>query len=166
MIFSNFSFLNFIILNIKKSLTGKHLVTGTRNIFSFFSFFSSFLHVSFFSLSLVSLTGCIGMGSKFDCNVDSGGRCAPMNHINKLANYGVFNERSHKNNRDEIDKIDKMMLTERKGNKSQKIYGTTPIRSNEKIQQIWIGPHEDTNGNYHEGNYVYVVVKKSKWVNK
>jgi len=159
MIFSNFSF-----LNIKKLLANKHLVIRTRDIFSCFL---TLLRISFFSLSLVSLTGCIGMGSRFDCNVDSGGKCAPMNHINKLANYGVFAERSHKDNKAEIYKIDKMMSTERKGNKSkQRIYGTTPIRSNEKIQQIWIGPYEDTNGNYHEGNYVYVVVKKSKWLNR
>jgi len=40
----------------------------------------------------------------------------------------------------------------------------TPIRSNEKIQQIWIGPYEDTNGNYHEAAYVYAVVKKGRWI--
>lgn len=107
----------------------------------------------------VFLSGCMGMGSKFDCNVDSGGRCAPMHHINQMANYGAFNEKTEK-----PFKTDKLMLTERKENKTiQNTYGTVPIRSSEKIQQIWIGPYEDTNGNYHEGSYVYAVVKKGSW---
>jgi len=106
----------------------------------------------------IFLSGCIGMGSKFDCNVDSGGRCAPMHHINQMANYGAFTERPLK--------TDKSVLAEVKdtGTK-QNIYGATPIRSNEKIQQIWIGPYEDANGNYHEGSYVYAVAKKSNWMN-
>ncbi len=107
----------------------------------------------------IFLSGCMGMGSKFDCNVDSGGRCAPMHHINQMANYGAFTEKPYK--------ADKLMLTEKKENKSaQNVYGAAPMRSNEKIQQIWIGPYEDSNGNYYEGTNVYVVVKKSEWANK
>ena len=104
----------------------------------------------------VFLSGCMGMGSKFDCNVDSGGRCIPMHHVNQMANYGAFTEKPYK--------ADKLILTEKKENKNiQNTYGTVPIRSSEKIQQIWIGPYEDANGNYHEGSYVYAVVKKGSW---
>ena len=109
----------------------------------------------------VFLSGCMGMGSKFDCNVESGGKCAPMHHINQMANYGFFGAFA-----DKPYKIDKLMLAERKENKKiQNIYAAAPMRSNEKIQQIWLGPYEDANGNYHEGSYVYVVVKSSSWVN-
>ncbi len=115
------------------------------------------LQLSVVSILGIFLSGCIGMGSKFDCNVDSGGRCAPMHNINQMANYGAFTKKPYK--------ADKLIFTEKKENKNtQNIYGATPIRSNEKIQQIWIGPYEDTNGNYHEGAYVYAVVKKSKWM--
>ena len=31
-------------------------------------------------------------------------------------------------------------------------------------KQIWIGPYEDVNGNYHEPSYVYVVVKNGSWI--
>ena len=40
---------------------------------------------------LLLLVGCTGMHSKFDCNVDSGGKCLPMDQINKLATQGAFN---------------------------------------------------------------------------
>lgn len=38
-----------------------------------------------------------------------------------------------------------------------------PIRNQENVQQIWIGPYEDEDGNYHEPSYVYTVVKKGSW---
>ena len=105
----------------------------------------------------IFLSGCMGMGSKFDCNVDSGGKCVPMHHINQMANYGVFNEKPYKvNNQNQI--LAKNM-------KGTGIGNETPIRSNEKTQQIWIGPYEDTNNNYHEASYVYAVVKKGGWAN-
>lgn len=37
------------------------------------------------------LVGCAGMGSDFDCNADSGGKCLPMDQINKMADAGAFN---------------------------------------------------------------------------
>jgi hypothetical protein len=37
------------------------------------------------------LSGCVGMGSKFDCNVSSGGKCLPMDKINQMADAGMFN---------------------------------------------------------------------------
>ena len=37
------------------------------------------------------LTACAGMGSQFDCNVNSGGKCLPEDQINKMADAGSFN---------------------------------------------------------------------------
>lgn len=37
------------------------------------------------------LSGCAGMGSKFDCNVSSGGKCLPVDKINQMADAGMFN---------------------------------------------------------------------------
>src|SRR3989304_3774247 len=66
-----------------------------------FSYFKTDKLITFFRLLVISmlsifLSGCMGMGSKFDCNVDSGGKCVPMHHINQMANYGVFNEKPYK----------------------------------------------------------------------
>lgn len=108
----------------------------------------------------VFLSGCVGMGSKFDCNVDSGGRCAPMHHINQMANYGAFTDIPEK-----PYKLDKLLLAGSKARATkQQVYETMPIRSNEQVQQIWIAPYEDNNGNYHEGSNIHVVTKKGNWV--
>jgi len=106
----------------------------------------------------IFLSGCMGMGSKFDCNVESGGKCAPMHHINQMANYGTFADKSLKTDRLALTKV-------KDAENKQNIYAAAPMRSNEKVQQIWIGPYEDANGNFYEGSNVYVVVKKSSWAN-
>lgn len=43
-------------------------------------------------------------------------------------------------------------------------YEGKPIRKAESIQQIWIGPYEDQNGNFHEPSYVYTVTRKGSWI--
>ena len=116
----------------------------------------------------IFLSGCVGMGNNFDCNVDSGGRCAPMHQINQMANHGSFSSTGTFANKPYVP----LKTAERKNNSPQaNVDGLTPprnnlLRSNEKVQQIWIGPYEDANGNYHEGSNVYTVVKKSEWVDR
>ncbi|CAL7962414.1 conjugal transfer pilus assembly protein TraV [Gammaproteobacteria bacterium] len=118
-------------------------------------------------LFVLFLSGCVGMNSKFDCNVGSGGKCAPMNNINKMANLGEFNEGFLKYGTDKENAIAKAENKIRKENSylsdSSRANGT-PIRTNEAIQQIWIGPYEDSMGIYHEPTTVYAVVKKGRWV--
>ncbi|EKE01929.1 MAG: conjugative transfer: assembly [uncultured bacterium] len=126
--------------------------------------FSHFILV-LFSLSVLTgaLSGCTSMNGKFDCNVGSGGKCAPMNHINQMANYGVFNDSQLQATK--TNKMNKTHLTPMEA--PTYVYRTPdglPIRSGESIQKIWIGPYEDDAGNYHEPSYVYVVSKKGKWL--
>lgn len=40
---------------------------------------------------IVLLNGCAGMSGEFDCTVSSGGKCLPMDQINKMADAGSFN---------------------------------------------------------------------------
>jgi conjugal transfer pilus assembly protein TraV len=111
------------------------------------------------------LSGCVGMSSKFDCNVGSGGKCAPMHHINKMAGQGVFNESYGINKENALIRAESKSYGINKQNGYPlKTFDGAPIRSNESIQQIWIGPYEDTSGTYHEPAYVYVVVKKGRWI--
>ena len=104
-------------------------------------------------LLISSLSGCIGMSSKFDCNATSDGKCAPMGSINKMADYGAFQDTSAG------------ISSTSSRYKSIQVHQNcnNPIRSNDSIQQIWIGPYEDTNGNYHEPSYIYTVIKKGRW---
>ena len=104
----------------------------------------------------VFLAGCSGMSGKFDCNVSSGGRCAPMSQINKMANQGTFQGGEyHQTNTKQSGEVYGYPLN---------TFAGAPVRSNESIQQIWIGPYEDMAGNYHEPSYVYTVVKKGAWI--
>ena len=109
-------------------------------------------------VSTIFLTGCTSMNSQFDCNASSGGRCAPMNQINKMADYGMFREAAPQKE------------TGFTGTKNQNYgyplntFAGAPIRNSENVQQIWIGPYEDLNGNYHEPSYVYAVIKKGSWI--
>ncbi len=107
------------------------------------------------NLACTSLTGCIGMGGDFDCNVSSGGRCAPMHHINKMADRGEFQEQNANNA--------SLYIDNKRYSYSPMNLAEMPMRSNDKVQQIWIGPYEDKQGNYHEPAYVYTVVKKGQW---
>ena len=115
-----------------------------------------------FIFCVIFLSGCVGMGSKFDCDVGSGGKCAPMHHINKMASRGVFNENSFATKENAITRAESK-IHKTSGYPLNNFIGA-PIRSNESIQQIWIGPYEDTGGTYHEPSYLYTVVKKGQWI--
>ncbi len=129
----------------------------------------SFCFLPFLFL-LPLLSGCTGMRSKFDCNVSSGGGCVSMKQVNKMADYGAFSgDYIHKDGKRYIranakNKRDKKNKENRVNGYPLKAFEGSPIRSNESIQQIWIGPYEDKNGNYHEPSYVYTVIKKGTWL--
>lgn len=145
---------------MKKSLFVFFKVLNFFISFIFFkpTSFLRFLAISIFSVFAVFLSGCAGMNGKFDCNVSSGGKCAPMNHINKMADRGAFNDNSF------FKKNNPMQIGNKKNGYPLNTFDGAPIRSNESIQQVWIGPYEDVSGIYHEPSYVYTVVKKGSWI--
>ena len=109
----------------------------------------------------ILLTGCVGMNSSFDCNVSSGGRCAPMDRIHKMADRGEFSDRV------QSKALQKRIVAYKKRSSiycPEASFVGYPNRSAEVIQKIWIGPYEDANGHYHEPSYVYSVVKKGEWI--
>lgn len=127
--------------------------------------------------TVVFLNGCVGMNSKFDCNVSSGGRCAPMGSIHKMVDRGEFNEVSSQKIIEHNYLAKLSSINRNNGSNGNKYQGyllnsfpyplntvSYLLRSRETIQQIWIAPYEDTNGNYHESAHVYAVVKKSQWL--
>jgi conjugal transfer pilus assembly protein TraV len=116
------------------------------------------------------LCGCVGMNSKFDCNVSSGGECAPMHSIHRMADQGMFhdagNDTNHKHKLIQNSGLGKINTPHGCHGYPLDGFAGKPIRSAESIQQIWIGPYEDANGNYHEPSYLYTVVKKGKWLSE
>lgn len=114
---------------------------------------------------VLSLGGCVGMNGKFDCNVNSGGRCAPMHQIHNLADQGIFNDALDQKQFKNIENSNLVRFQTPQGYPLDHLVGK-PIRSAETIQQIWIGPYEDASGNYHEPAYIYAVVKKGSWLSE
>ncbi len=103
----------------------------------------------------LGLTGCVGMNSSFDCNVTSGGKCAPMTTINEMVDRGGFRKIKGKT-----------IGYNQYFNNTNMINSDQLLRSNESVQQIWIAPYEDTNGIYHDASSVYFVAKKGSWNGK
>jgi hypothetical protein len=98
--------------------------------------FKGLFYVVFGFLGL--LTGCVS--NQPYCRIDSSGTCAvpefPEPTLSRGGSYGY-------------------PLNGFAGNL---------IRRGEDVQQIWIGPYEDRDGNFHEPSYVYAVVKNGAWI--
>jgi conjugal transfer pilus assembly protein TraV len=82
-----------------------------------------------------------------------------------MASQGIFNENSFGTAKENAVARAENKIRIKNGYPLNAFDGT-PIRSNESVQQIWIGPYEDTSGTYHEPSYIYTVVKKGQWIGK
>jgi len=94
----------------------------------------------------ILLTGCSSTGKHSDCHLSSAGpdgKCDSVSLINATKNAK------------DGDKFYGYPINSFEGK---------PIRKGENVQQIWIGPYEDSDGNYHEPSYVYSVIKKGIWI--
>jgi len=90
---------------------------------------------------IIFLCGCAGMKKQQGCNIGTDSKCGSLD--------AVFNKQEKEKK--------EVMGYPISG------YAGSPIRSHEKVQQIWLGPYEDEDGNFHEPSYVYTVVKKGIW---
>jgi len=106
----------------------------------------------------IILTGCAAMDSSFDCNVGSGGKCASMPTINKMANRGMFHSSRSRASRAIDYKLPDVNYDAREKD--------SLLRLNESVQQVWIAPYEDTSGIYHDASSIYMVAKKGRWTGK
>ena len=127
----------------------------------------------FIFYSFMMITGCASHNSKFDCNARPGGRCAPMGEINNMVDQGLFDERSKDSGKnlgylgtDQLAEPHESLKIPLGYSQHQNNHGLSPERKKERVQQIWIAPYEDIEGNYHEASYVYSVIKQSAWGNR
>lgn len=114
---------------------------------------------------ILCLSGCTGMNAKFDCTkVDGAGMgCTSMQSVNKQADEGVFASEDPSFNKENTKtKNQKVVLPQGLALNAPK--PGDPVRFAESIQQIWIAPYQDKNGNYHEPSLIYTVVYPSHWV--
>lgn len=99
-------------------------------------------------LPCVVLTGCAKLNEDFDCPAPSGGSCKRMDEVYDMVNgkgksLAVTPARNP------------LVMDGRPGH---------PVRYGEGVMPLWIAPYEDTDGNYHQANRVYSVVKEGQWM--
>jgi conjugal transfer pilus assembly protein TraV len=110
----------------------------------------------------MTLTGCTGLNSRFDCPNQAGVRCKSLDQINGMVDSGQIRGRGAISRVDVVDVTDEPAFQAYHPNAMS---AAAPMRSGETIQRIWIAPYEDTEGNYHLESYVYAVMKVSHWDN-
>jgi conjugal transfer pilus assembly protein TraV len=100
----------------------------------------------------VLLSGCANLNEDFDCPAPKGGSCKRMDQI-----YAEVNGNNLKSNKPlAVAPIHNPLVLDAKAQ--------DPIRYKEGVVRIWIAPYEDTDGNYHQANQIYSVVKEGHWI--
>lgn len=105
-------------------------------------------------VSFVMLAGCTGMNSNFGCNAKASTTCTPVSQVNARADLGAFDN--------EEQGIRRIRLPTR-ASVAPHLLGD-PVRTNERIQHIWIAPYQDLDHNYHEASDVYTVLEQPHWM--
>lgn len=113
-----------------------------------------------------TLTGCASMSgleseSQFACKAPPGVTCSSLSGVyaNAIANNlpALRNE-----NRDAQGAAEQDALTSRIVGRAPS--AGDPIRTPPRILRIWIAPWEDSDGDFHDQSYIYVVADFGRWV--
>lgn len=105
------------------------------------------------------LSGCAGVNGRFGCNKTANVSCTSISEVNAKANAGLFNHRLNGSTR----RYSKMIAIHHQGTV---VITGQPVRSNDRVQRIWIAPYYDLDNNYHEASYVDTIVEKSHWIGR
>lgn len=98
------------------------------------------------------LTGCSTLNEEFDCPAPKGGSCKRMDQVYDIVNgEGGIGHQSLA----VAPNSNPLVVKGRPGE---------PLRYEEGVMRLWIAPYEDTDGNYHQANQVYSVVKEGQWI--
>lgn len=117
---------------------------------------------SIFLVSITSLlASCTPLNSGFDCPNQAGVMCKSLDQIDGMVNDGQIRGRTQST----VRGSDHQNLTEfQPYTVTSGFYPGAPLRYGETVQRIWIAPYEDREGNYHQDNYLYTVVKEGHWI--
>jgi len=106
-------------------------------------------------MGIVLQTGCASMNNSFDCPMKSGTRCESLDQVNAKIDRGEIGN-------DADGKVWKNSAIA--WNAATIIAGSkNPLRHAETVQQIWVAPFEDSEGNYHAASSVYAVMQPGFW---
>jgi len=113
--------------------------------------------------TVMFLTSCASVNSKFDCPMKRGVRCESLDAVNAKVDRGEIGH---------DDELKSQSFIKRPARHVEDIHVSSydqfrqrkPLRYGETVQHIWIAPFEDTSGNYHQENDVYTIVKPGHWI--
>lgn len=110
-------------------------------------------------MMILMFTSCSSMNSSFDCPNKAGINCKSLDEINAMIDSGSATGQKEFSNYKTVNGINDF---------DQYSYTTfkpgQPIRYGETVQRIWLAPYEDNEGNYHQENIIYTVVKDGHWI--
>ncbi len=112
------------------------------------------------------LSGCAGMNGHFGCNAKANTSCTPVSQVNARANAGDFDYQRSNGGRIGLPTRSKTFsyLSQNAGYKGVTPMPGEPVRTEGRIQRIWIAPYQDLANNYHEPSYVYTVLENPHWI--
>lgn len=103
-------------------------------------------------LSILLLTGCTTTRETFDCKFNKGVGCRSITEVNTMVNEGKLTNNTVVVN-PRLIVISKEQLTS----------GMAVKRVTEEHLRVWVAPHQDENGNFHEATYVHTVLRSGFW---
>ena len=103
------------------------------------------------------LSGCSITKETFDCSYGKGVGCRSITEVNTMVNSGNLVAHSTKPSKFSVKPTDSI--------KSEVISSDNMIvnRVTEEHLRIWIAPHQDEHGHFHEGSVVHTVLRSGFW---
>ncbi len=104
------------------------------------------------ALPILLLSACATLNEDFDCPAPKGGSCKRMDEIYDMVNgeSGVGQKR--------------LAIAADRNPYAMEGHPGAPLRYGEGVMRLWIAPFEDKDGNFHQANQIYSVVREGHWI--
>lgn len=112
--------------------------------------------ISFFIFLTFIITGCATLNDEFSCGIGPGVGCTSIDEVNKMVNDGFLVQDSLS-----VEGITPALNVAHVA--SDTISELAPVRLPDQTQRIYIAPYTE-NDNFHTGQFIFTVVKKSRWL--
>lgn len=118
---------------------------------------TNLLKAGFMFIILMNAAGCALYKAEFDCKYEKGLGCKSISEVNELVDQGQFKDKGK----------------EASGAKNLEVASAQlPIiafpqgsiqRIPEEHLRVWIAPHLDEQGNFHEASIIHTVIQPGRW---
>lgn len=135
------------------------------------------MHINFLVItSVMLLGGCASGATEFTCGEFPQGKCQPVSSSYEASNGDLEDYDYRESIEEEATKVPRATLKAKAGTSNPVVTVNSintslnhavsgdPIYSKPVVLRILFNDWEDENGNLHSRNYIYQVVKESKWL--